>query len=219
MPRQARLIAPGFPHHIVQRGHNRQPVFVRPRDFNYYLANLEEWKQTYEIEVYSYCLMTNHVHLIVQANDNTTAIPQLMKRLAGRQTRFANTTDGRSGTLWDGRYKTSPIDTDAYLLACCRYVEINPVKAGMVDSAELYEWSSYPARIGLTHCDWLDEPATFGEIAADRQQRVEVYKRFVEDSAVSKTDELIRSAINSNELTGSAKFANEIKRRIAKGRI
>ncbi|MCD1649295.1 transposase [Marinobacter adhaerens] len=88
MPRQARVIVPGFPHHIVQRGHNRQPVFVERRDFEYYLA-----------------------------------IPQLMKRLAGRQTRFVNALEKRSGSLWEGRYKISPIDTDAYLVACCRYVE------------------------------------------------------------------------------------------------
>jgi len=97
MPRQARVIVPGFPHHIVQRGHNRQPVFVERRDFEYYLANLQEWKQVYELEVFSYCLMTNHVHLVVQANDNVTAIPQLMKRLAGRQTRFVNSLENAVG--------------------------------------------------------------------------------------------------------------------------
>ncbi|WP_410329519.1 transposase [Marinobacter sp.] len=97
--RQARVIVPGVPHHIVQRGHNRQPVFVERRDFEYYLANLQEWKQVYELEVFSYCLMTNHVHLLVQAEDNLTAIPQLMKRLAGRQTCFVNALEKRSGSL------------------------------------------------------------------------------------------------------------------------
>lgn len=114
MPRQAWVIVAGFPHHIVQRGHNRQPVFVERRDFEYFLANLREWKQVHEVEVYSYCLMTNRVHLVVQANDNVTVIPQLMKRLVGRQTRFLNALEKRSGSLWKGRYKISPIDTDAY---------------------------------------------------------------------------------------------------------
>ena len=86
MPRQARVIVPGFPHHIVQRGRNRQPVFVERRDFEYYLANRQEWKQVYELNVFSYCLMTNHVHLVVQANDNVTAIPQLMGK-PGRENR------------------------------------------------------------------------------------------------------------------------------------
>jgi REP element-mobilizing transposase RayT len=90
-----------FPPDIVQRGHNRQPVFVQRRDFEYYLANLQEWKQVYELDVFSYCLMTNHVHLVVQANDNLSAIPQLVKRLAGRQTRFVNTLEKRNGSLSD----------------------------------------------------------------------------------------------------------------------
>ena len=177
MPRLARVIVPGIPHHIVQRGHNRQPVFVERRDFEYYLANLRKWKQVYELEVYSYCLMTNHVHLVVQANDNLTAIPQSMKRLAGRQIRFVNTLGKRSGSLWEGRYKISPIDTDAYLPACCRCVELNPVKAGMVDKAEQYDWSSYSARFALPSSHWLDGPDTFQALAGTQQMPVWAYRR------------------------------------------
>ncbi|AKH68393.1 transposase [Spongiibacter sp. IMCC21906] len=146
MPRRARVIVPGLPQHIVQRGHNRQVVFVEDRDFEYYLEALSEWKDILGIEVFSYCLMTNHVHLVVGAPEELAAIPQLMKRLAGRQTRYVNKIERRSGSLWDGRYKVSPIDTDAYLLWCCRYVERNPVKAGMVKKAEDYAWSSARAR-------------------------------------------------------------------------
>tara|TARA_R110001583_G_scaffold107745_1_gene256381 strand:- start:777 stop:1220 length:444 start_codon:yes stop_codon:yes gene_type:complete len=99
------MIVPGFPHHIVQRGHNRQRVFVERRDFEYDLANLQEWKLVYELGVFSYCLMTNHIHLDVQANDNLSSNPQLMKRLAGRQTRFVNALEKRTGSLWEGRYR------------------------------------------------------------------------------------------------------------------
>ncbi|WP_084708354.1 transposase [Marinobacter psychrophilus] len=93
----------GFLHHIVQRGHNRQPVFVERRGFECFLANLQEWKQVYELNVFSYCLMTNHVHLVVQANDNLSAIPRLMKRLAGRQIRFLNALDKRRHFSGTGR--------------------------------------------------------------------------------------------------------------------
>jgi putative transposase len=143
-----------------------------------------------------------------------SAIPQLMKRLAGRQTRFVNALEKRSGSLWEGRYKISPIDTDAYLLACCRYVELNPVKASMVEKAELYAWSSYPARLGMKACDWLDEPDTFRSLAGNHPSRIEAYRRFFECEDSSKSDELIGSAINSNKLTGGAKFVEEIERRI-----
>jgi putative transposase len=94
MPRKARVIVPGMPHHIVQRGHNRNVVFVEDRDYEYYLENLAEWKTVLGLRVYSYCLMTNHVHLIVGANDRLGDIGQLMKRLAGRQTRFVNKVKG-----------------------------------------------------------------------------------------------------------------------------
>ncbi|SDW26038.1 transposase [Marinobacter mobilis] len=110
MPRQARVIAPGLPHHLVQRGHHRQPVFVEDRDYQYCLSNLKERKMTLGLAVYRYCLMTNHVPLVVGANDELTAIPRLMKRLAGRQTRFVNAMERRSGSLWEGRYKVSPIE-------------------------------------------------------------------------------------------------------------
>ncbi|MDC0661370.1 transposase [Marinobacter sp. SS21] len=107
-------------------------MIVEDRDHEYYLSNLREWKTTLGLDVYSYCLMINHVHLVVGDNDKLTAISQLMKRLAGRQTRFVNAMERRNGSLWEGRYKVSPIDTDAYLLSSCRYVELNPVKARMV---------------------------------------------------------------------------------------
>lgn len=214
MPRQARVIVPGLPHHIVQRGHNRQPVFVEDRDYEYYLSNLKEWKATLGLAVYSYCLMTNHVHLVVGANDELTSIPQLMKRLAGRQTRFVNAMERRSGSLWEGRYKVSPIDTDSYLLSCCRYVELNPVKARMVESPEDYSWSSYAMRVGLAGNDWLDEPPTWDGMGPSEEERIMRYRDFVSDPSTTRADSLIRAAIDRNKLTGGGRFIDEVERRI-----
>lgn len=179
MPRRARVIVPGLPHHIVQRGHNREVVFVEERDYEYYLQNLAEWKEELELQVYSYCLMTNHVHLIVGANECPGDISRLMKRLAGRQTRFVNKVEGRSGSLWEGRYKISPIETDAYLLQCCRYVELNPVKAKMVERVEDYPWSSYRARVGLDSCSWLDTSPVILALGDSDRVRKENYAKFV----------------------------------------
>ena len=97
-----------------------------------------------------WCLMTNHIHLIVEPPDEVSRLGQFMKRLSGRQTRYVNRLEGRSGTLWESRYKSSPIQTDEYLLACCRYVELNPVRARMVADAGEYPWSSYSPRISDT---------------------------------------------------------------------
>ena len=143
MPRRPRIVLPERPHHIVQRGHNRQAVFASDEDYGYYLANLEERKADLGCRVYAYCLMTNHIHLVVDPGKRVENLALLMKSLAGRQTRYINKLEGRRGTLWEGRYKSSPIKSDEYLLACCRYVELNPVRAGLVDDPGNYRWSSY----------------------------------------------------------------------------
>ena len=157
MPRFGRIVVPSFPHHVVQRGHNKQVVFAEEADYRYYLATLEEFKDLYEVKVYGFCLMTNHVHRILQPGEAVAGLGQLMKRLSGRQTRFINRLESRTGTLWEGRYKSSPIQTDAYLLACSRYVELNPVRAHMAQSPELYPWSSYRQHVGIeAQYHWLD---------------------------------------------------------------
>ena len=124
MPRTSRLIVPGYPHHVIQRGHNRQTVFVSDEDYLYYLENLHECKQKHGCQIYAYCLMTNHIHLIIDPGQDVSSLGKLMKQLAGRQTRYVNKLEKRTGSLWEGRYRSSPISTDNYLLACSRYVEL-----------------------------------------------------------------------------------------------
>ena len=107
-------------------------MFLANEDYQFYLENLKEWKMKLGVKLYSWCLMTNHVHLIVEPGDDAGTVSELMKRLAGRQAAVVNKQEGRSGALWEGRFKASPIQRDNYLLACCRYVEMNPVRASMV---------------------------------------------------------------------------------------
>ena len=142
MPRKARVLVPHCPHHIVQRGHNRQVVFLADEDYQFYLDNLAEWKVRLGIKFYARCLMTNHIHLVVEPGEDAGTLSLLMKRLAGRQAAFVNKQERRSGALWEGRFKASPVQRDAYLLACCRYVEMNPVRANMVAGPRQYRWSS-----------------------------------------------------------------------------
>jgi len=107
--------------------------------------------------------MTNHVHLVVDPGDNPESLGKRMKRLAGRQTRYVNRLEGRSGTLWEGRFRSSPIDTNAYLLACCRYVEMNPVRAGIRGDPADYPWSSCAAKTGKRRLDWLNFVEFWGQ--------------------------------------------------------
>ena len=179
MPRNARIIVNNYPHHIIQRGHNRQVVFASDDDFLFYLENLKQWKDAFGCKVYAYCLMTNHVHLIIDPGIDAHNLAMLMKRIAGRQTRHVNKLENRSGTLWEGRYKSSPISTDEYLLACCRYVELNPVRAGIVAAPEAYRWSSYGAKVGMTKQDWLDFDPCYLGLAATAKKRQERYREYI----------------------------------------
>jgi REP-associated tyrosine transposase len=212
MPRKARVILPNTPHHIVQRGHNRKAVFVEGEDYQYYLENLKYWKSELDIKVYSYCLMTNHIHLVVEPGEFPTDVGELMKQLAARQTRYVNKLERRTG-LWESRYKISPIETDAYLLQCCRYVELNPVKASMVVLAEDYPWSSYRAKLVLQEESWLDRDACYLGLGADKQEREAAYRAFVEISVSAEEQRFIQAALERNQLTGGNSFIDEVEQR------
>jgi len=151
MPGTARVVLANQPYHIAQRGHNRQVVFAHADDYRFYLETLKEWKTNLECRVHAYCLMTNHVHLVIDPGLQAEHPALLMKRVAGRYTRQSNKKESRTGTVWEGRYKSSIIDKGGYLPACCRYAEMNPVLC-----PEDYRWSSYRAKAGLVKEEWLD---------------------------------------------------------------
>jgi len=210
MPRMARVIVPNLPHHIVQRGHNRKAIFVDQHDYQYYLDTLLEWKHELGVKVYAWCLMTNHVHLILDPGDDRLAIGLLMKRLAGRQTRYVNRHENRSGSLWEGRYKASAIQTDSYLLQCCRYVELNPVRAAMVSRAENYPWSSYRSKIGLGKSPILDRDPCYARMSRPAEQ----YGHFVGQGLSDEEYQFIRERVQRNGLTGTGAFIEEVEERI-----
>ena len=163
MPRMGRVVLPNYPHHVVQRGHNRQVVFASETDFQRYLDDVREFIAAFDVRVYTYCLMTNHVHLLLSPGEAAAGMGQMMKVLAARSMRYRNKLEGRSGTLWESRYKSSPVQTDRYLLDCDRYIELNPVCARMAGRAEEYIWSSYRQRVGLDAENWIDyDPCYLG---------------------------------------------------------
>ena len=142
MPRRPRLFAPGLPQHLVQRGVNRQSVYFDDPDCIRYLHFLTEAADEYGCAVHCYALMPNHVHLLMTPND-VDALPNTMHSVNVRYVRHVNDKYARVGALWAGRYKTSLVSTDRYLYACFRYIELNPVRAGIVSSPGQYRWSSY----------------------------------------------------------------------------
>ena len=213
MPRKARVVVPNTPHHIVQRGHNKQVVFVERRDYNYYLQNLREWKEKLGCKLYAYCLMTNHIHLIVDPGENPDNLALLMKRVTARQTRLVNYLEKRTGSLWEGRFKSSPIDTNEYLLTCCRYVEMNPVRARMVELPEHYEWSSYRIKVGMVKNDWLDQDPVYLGLGETVDKRQAHYAEWVHIDIPDYEVNLIRNALQRGQLTGNSRFVEEIERK------
>jgi len=217
MARRPRVFIPGYPHHIVQRGHNRNAVFVEPADYEYYLANLVEFKAEYDVAVYAWCLMTNHVHLVLSPRTHGHAISALMRRVSARQARYVNRLETRSGTLWEGRFKCSVVDTDEYLFACMRYVDLNPVRAGICRHPGAYRWSSYALKVGRVSADgddaWLDsDPVTKG-MGDNESARQRAYEQFVDTKIPDGEYELIRTAVHRNQLTGKGRFVDEIEQR------
>ncbi|MCG8296573.1 MULTISPECIES: transposase [Pseudomonas] len=213
MPRVGRVVLPNYPHHIVQRGHNRQVVFADDADYQRYLTDLRELKDAFGVKVYAYCLMTNHVHLLLAPGNSRAGLSQLMKTLAARTTRSRNRLEGRSGTLWESRYKSSVVQSDTYLLACCRYIELNPVRARMVVDAGDYPWSSYAVRMrAMQGQSWLDYDPCFEALAATEELRRKYYAEFVRQGVSGEELSLIREAVQRGQLTGNSLFVDEIAR-------
>ena len=213
MPRTGRIVLPDLPHHVIHRGHNRSPVFVEECDYRLYLDTLAEWKERLGCGVFAFCLMTNHVHLVVAPGPVAESLSRLMKRLAGRYTRYVNRAEGRSGTVWNGRFQSSPIETDRYLMACCRYVELNPVRAAMVASPEDYPWSSYRSKIGASAVNWLDEDPCYLALGATRARRQARSREWVEGSVPDGEWDLLRSAVRRGQLSGSERFRDIVEQR------
>lgn len=154
MARQPRLVIPGLPHHVFQRGHNRQDVFRSDADRMAWKSMMMDAMREANVQVHAYVMMGNHYHLLVTPADTkglSTAIQMIGRRYVAR----FNAIYQRTGALWEGRFKAMPIVEDRYYLACLRYIELNPVRAGVVLDAQDYEWSSARHHLGLCEESWL----------------------------------------------------------------
>ena len=147
MARLPRLTLPGYPHHVIQRGNNRQAIFACAADYQMLLGLLDENAKKFAVAIHAYVLMGNHFHLLATPQ-TADGLPQMMQAVGRRYVRYFNDSQKRTGTLWEGRYKSTLIQTDRYLLACMAYIDLNPVRAGLVAQAADYAWSSHGHYIG-----------------------------------------------------------------------
>ncbi|WP_082028696.1 transposase [Xanthomonas sacchari] len=214
MPRRPRLDLPCVAQHIVQRGNDRQPCFFADIDRIRYLQDLHELALKLGIAVHAYVLMTNHVHLLLTSQKPGTA-PTLMQSLGRRYVRYINTQYHRTGTLWEGRYKSCPVQDEIYLLRCYRYVELNPVRAGMVADPADYRWSSHSCN-GLGQANALVQPHASYLAIAPAGQRADHYRCFVLDAIDPGETATIRLNLQRQHALGNDRFREAIERQLGR---
>jgi putative transposase len=209
MPRRPRIQLDGVPLHIVQRGHNREPCFFGEEDYQGYLHWLGEALTANQCALHAYVLMTNHVHLLITPK-RAERVPHLIIALGRRYVQYINRTYRRTGTLWDSRYKSSLIHADSYLLTCMRYIELNPVRAAMVDDPAHYRWSSYRSNaLGQADRRLTPHPLYLDQGTSDKSRQA-AYRALFRSELEAPALEDIRLAINQNQPMGNARFLAKV---------
>lgn len=201
MARLPRLAAAGLPHHVIQRGNDRQPVFREDADYARYRGWLREVAATHGLALHAYVLMPNHVHLLVTPPTDA-ALSKAMQSLGRRYVRWFNDKYRRTGTLWEGRFRSTVIDADRYLLACSRYIELNPVRAGIVDAPQLYRWSSYAHHAGVLVDPLVTDHPLVWALGNTPFERQLAYRRLFEVDLAPELVQSIRSATNRGRALG-----------------
>lgn len=210
MPRKPRFNLPGIPQHIIQRGNNRAPCFFNEPDYWQYLDDLKVSAEKYQCVVHGYVLMTNHVHLLASPSE-TYSISQMMQALGRRYVYFINQKYGRTGTLWEGRYKSCLVDSEAYLLSCMRYIELNPVRAGMVEHPADYLWSSFKAN-AFGHANDLVHPhSVYLAIDQNDNERQRIYRELFRDELGKELIHNIRESLRHELVLGGSRFKDQIE--------
>ena len=193
MPRVARAVRAGWPLHIVQRGINRQPCFFEDTDYEIYLRNLCLFSERFACAVHAYCLMTNHVHLLLTPQEPDSCA-RLMKQVGQSHVQRINDRLGRTGTLWEGRFRSCLVHSDRYVLACYRYIELNPVRAGMVRLPEHYRWSSYAINASGRSDRLLTPHSAYEALDSRDTERGVAYRQLCEIAVTEPVIEEIRKA-------------------------
>jgi putative transposase len=209
MARLGRYFIPDQPLHVIQRGNDRKAVFFADDDFTYYRDWLIAAAEANGLAVHAYVLMTNHVHLLATPT-TAESLPRTMQSLGRRYVRYINTRHHRTGTLWEGRYRAAPIDTEEYFIACCRYIELNPVRARMVEHPRQYRWSSYRA-----HAEGKDDTLAafhpvWRRLGRSVEARQDAYRDLIREKLDTDFVDTLRAATNGGWALGGEDFRAQI---------
>ncbi len=210
MPRRARLSLPGIPWHIIQRGNNRSVCFYAEEDYFFYLHHLHELATRFGCSVHAYVLMTNHVHLLLTP-ETADGVALLMKNLGQRYVQYVNHVYRRSGTLWEGRFRSCLTQTEDYVLACYRYIELNPVRSAMVRHPRDYRWSSYAANAQGKNDKLIVAHEQYLRLGRTDVARREAYRALFNTHVDEPILKQIRQATNGNYALGNTRFQRQIE--------
>ncbi len=211
MARHGRHFLPNQPQHLIQRGNNRQAIFFAAEDYACYRKWLAEAAAEHGCAIHAYVLMTNHVHLLATPRQ-ADGIPRMLQSLGRRYVRHVNDSRGRTGTLWEGRYRAAPIDSEAYFLACCRYIELNPVRARLVARPRDYRWSSYRHHAHGAADPLVGDHPLYRALGADAVERQSAWRALFREALDEAFVAALRAATNGGWALGSERF----KRRLAR---
>ncbi|MBN8432170.1 transposase [Microbulbifer salipaludis] len=215
MARLPRLGPAGIPQHVIQRGNNRQVCFCSEQDMIAYVGWLKQYSKSFGVQVHAWVLMTNHVHLLVTPLSDG-AVSKMMQALGRIYVRYFNREYRRSGTLWEGRYKSCLVESEGYLLQCYRYIELNPVNANMVADPGEYYWSSYACN-GFGKVSSLITPhPEYLALGRSPKERCEQYRALFSYHLDGPALEEIRTSVNKGMALGSLRFKEEVERQHAR---
>ena len=209
MPRRPRIVVPNIPLHIIQRGNNKQACFFSDDDYLFYLQWLEEYALISDCLIHSYVLMTNHVHLLLTPKMKNSA-GDLLKRLGQRYVQYINRMYKRTGTLWEGRFRSCLIQEEKYLLTCQRYIELNPVRADIVKHPGEFRWSSYHHNGQGEESDLITPHLLYHGLGNTDEEKQSAYRELFRYQLESGEIDQIRKATNGNFALGAKRFQDEI---------
>ncbi|HIG79427.1 MAG TPA: transposase [Cycloclasticus sp.] len=209
MARLPRYFVKNQPQHIIQRGNNREPIFAATEDYQFYLNCLKDASGEHQLKIHAYVLMTNHVHLLATP-ENENSLPKTMQSVGRRYVQYFNHAYKRTGTLWEGRYKATIIDSEVYLLTCMTYIEMNPVRAGMTKHPADYLWSSHGSNAMNAIDALLIQHEIYERLGKAQRQRQSIYKDLFKQALTSSELKGFRESTNKGWVLGNDKFKKKI---------
>ncbi len=208
MPRTARIVPKECVYHILSRGNNRQDIFKDERDYKKYIEILQKYKDRYRFKLYHYVLMKNHVHLVLEPTDRGGSLAEVMKGINLSYAQYYKSRYKHIGHFWQDRYKSIIISKDDYLLACGSYVELNPVRAGIVKDPRDYKWSSYNAYAYGKKDSFLEKLPIYNELSKDETERRKRYREFIKGMLKGKN--AMKGEMERRVVYGSVDFIKKL---------